>query len=137
MQMAPQPVGAVRLSARFVPATRWEDLPLLQLNATTTVDVEDVWLITDDGIAVLVNPIVAPFLEETILCSTRGLGASLSLPIAWDLLVAMPVIAAASAPPSRRRPRRRWPRLREGMKLNECAPGHRESLKNTKPQSGD
>ena len=107
MQMAQQPVAGVRISAIHANHTRWEDLPLLQLTATSTVDIDEIWLITDDGLPVFVDVALAPFLEDTVLCSGPRIGTSLSFLLAYDRRVTIPKKAQRSDVPSRLRPRRR------------------------------
>lgn len=110
MEMAQQPMAGVRISATYASGARWVDLPLLQLTATSIVDIEEIWLITDDGLPVFVDPALAPFLEETVLCSAQGVGASLSFLLAFDPPVTISVKARRSAARSRLKSQRRRPR---------------------------
>jgi hypothetical protein len=86
-------------------------MPLLQLTATAAVDSGEVWLITDDGLVVFVDPALAPFLEETVLSAARGVDASISFLLAHDVPAAMPLKTRRSGLPNPRRVRRRRPRL--------------------------
>jgi len=107
MELAEQPVAGVRISPVYASDIRWEDLPLLQLTATSVVDIEEIWLITDDGLPVFVDVALAPFLEDTVLCSGPRIGMSPSFLLAYDPPVTMQAKARRSDVPRRLRPRRR------------------------------
>jgi hypothetical protein len=104
MQLAQQPVDGVRISATYASDAHWEDLPLLQLTATSIVDIEEIWLITDDGLPVFVDVALAPFLEDMVLCSGPRIGTSPSFLLANDPTVTMPARARQSDVPSRLKP---------------------------------
>jgi Fe-S cluster assembly iron-binding protein IscA len=106
MQMSPQPAAGVRISPAYTGDARC-DLPLLQLTAVSIVDLKEIWLITDDGIPVFVDPALASLLEETVLCSAPGIDGSPWFLLAYDPPVAMPVATRRSTAPRRRRTRRR------------------------------
>ena len=107
MELAEQPVAGVRISPIYASESRWEDPPLLQLTATSVVDLEEIWLMTDDGLPVFVDVALAPFLEDTVLCSGPRIGTSPSFLLAFDPPLILPARARRSDVPGRLRPRRR------------------------------
>lgn len=90
MDMAPPPVAGVRISPA-VPIDEWDaSSPVLQLAAVSVVDMGDELFIAGDGIAVLVEPAIAPFLEGTVLDSAPGQWATPTFLLEYDLPIGEP-----------------------------------------------
>lgn len=85
MEMAPPPVAGVRI-APAVPLDEWDAAsPVLQLAAVSTSDMDDELVLAGDGIAVFIEPAIAPFLQGTVLDCAPGPWAAPTFLLEYDL----------------------------------------------------
>lgn len=88
MEAAPQPVVGVRI-APAVPVDEWDATsPVLQLAAVSSADMDDELVLAGDGIAVFIEPAIAPFLHGTVLDCAPGQWAAPTFLLEYDLPLA-------------------------------------------------